>query len=695
MRSARHDGGSVQCRIASRLISLIAWILYFVLPSEGGFVDGLPIGRVETLGVLLVCWIAAHRVRLSGAGLAGGVALAAAIATAAVPGDRGLHARYYATAAAHGAHERSTDFPDPGFTRVDERLDFVRGDRDFQLGFFNDHTRFNFMRMGDPDRRYLEFAVAWTGWWRVSGGSRTLYLHAPKASAQLSVDTSPILTIGPSSSNDTHQLTLSDGWHRVHITFSSPYGAPREFSVGEIRNGTRQPFDAMTMRTERIDQKQWLVARALAVVKPIADVVALAWLSSVAGLLVIRRVGELWQQRIAAHRAATALLIAAGAAEAMRFAWPWAERFRVMAAGDDPMTYEAYARDILFNGILMNGGAPAGQGEPFYYQAFYPYFLASAHVVFGEGMFGVLFLQRLLVALTAVALTHIAMKLRGDTVWPIAMLISGLFVWWKFAPIAADLLNESLYVPLLVAWVAALIHTGRQPDVPNAALAGALGGLTAITRSTALLSWVIVWPALFLSRRVLRVRATVIATLIICSLAVFSLVTIRNWVVSHQFAPTSTELGITLRGGNEPPPGVLIDASSRMGLYETLGIDGNTIEVVEYAITAPQSFAANLGRKALFGLGFYEPYAPGWGYSPVYIAVWIGAMFGVTIAVRAAGTQWVPAVMPLLIAVTQYAAVVIVYPKGERLILPVHTLLLPYAAIAAHELWRRATGSSR
>ena len=29
----------------------------------------------------------------------------------------------------------------------------------------------------------------------------------------------------------------------------------------------------------------------------------------------------------------------------------------------------------------------------------------------------------------------------------------------------------------------------------------------------------------------------------------------------------------------------------------------------------------NLGRKALFVLGFYEPYAPGWGYSPVYIAV--------------------------------------------------------------------------
>ena len=44
--------------------------------------------------------------------------------------------------------------------------------------------------------------------------------------------------------------------------------------------------------------------------------------------------------------------------------------------------------------------------------------------------------------------------------------------------------------------------------------------------------------------------------------------------------------------------------------------------------------------------------------------------------------------LPLVIAVTQYVALVIVYPKGERLILPIHTLLTPYAAIAAHALLR-------
>ncbi len=621
--------------------------------------------------------------------MATAIAVAAAVASLAVPGDRGLQARYYASAAASGAHERSTDYRNRNYTRVDERLDFARGDRDFHLAFFNDHTRFNYLRPGEPDRRYLEFAVAWSGWWYATGSTQQVYLHAPKASAQLLIDTTPVLTATPESRTENRELTLSEGWHRLHVTFSSPYGGPRVFSAGEVHDGRTVPFDTGMVRTERIDDRQTLVARMLAAIKPVADLLALGWLASIASLLLVRRIGELWQAGVAAPAAGIALFLAAGAIEALRFAWPWAERFRNMIAGDDPMTYEGYARDILFNGILMNRGAPLGQGEPFYYQAFYPYFLAASHALFGEGMFGVLFLQRLFVALTAVAATRIAMKLRGDVVWPIALVVSALFVWWKFAPIAADLLNESLYIPLLMAWVASLITTLLQPSNARAAFSGAVGGLAAITRSTAMLSWLLVWPAAFHHFRSAG-RQRVIATLVTCTLAVFSLVAVRNALVSYQFAPTSTELGITLLGGNPPPAGLVTDPAKRKPLYDRLGVGGHTTEVIEYAIAAPGHFLANMGRKALFALGFYEPYAEGWGYSPVYIAVWLSAIGGLIAARRHAGARPVPALIPLLVAITQYAVVVMVYPKGERLILPVHTMLLPYAAIAAYEVWAMA-----
>ena len=374
----------------------------------------------------------------------------------------------------------------------------------------------------------------------------------------------------------------------------------------------------------------------------------------------------------------------------MRFAWPWAGRFRVMIGGDDPMTYEAYARDILFNGPLMNGGLPLGQGEPFYYQPFYPYFLASTHFIFGEGMFGVLFLQRVLVALTAVFLTRIAMKLRGDAIWPMALLdLSAVCL----VEVCADRGRSAERVDLHPS-------AGGMDGVADHAVP-ASGPAARAQRPG---SWrdsrrsrdrprsspgSIVWPAIFWQMRGMRARTKVIATLVACSLAVFSLVATRNWLVSHRFVPVSTEFGVTLAGGNLPPEGLVIDPSPRRGVYERFGIGGYTAQTIEYAIVAPGSFAANLGRKALFALGFYEPYAPGWGYSPVYIAVWLSAASGVSRSrLRSPVVPRIPLLLPLMIALTQYVAVVLVYPKGERLILPIYILLVPYAAIACDSLLR-------
>jgi hypothetical protein len=294
----------------------------------------------------------------------------------------------------------------------------------------------------------------------------------------------------------------------------------------------------------------------------------------------------------------------------------------------------------------------------------------------------VLFLQRWLVALTAAAIIRVAVDLGGRPVWPAALATGGCFVWWKLAPISADLLNESLYVPLLVTWVALLVRTCARPSAGGAAATGIVGGFAAITRSTAILSWPLVWAACAWTWRRRPGWVGIAGAMVIGSLAVFSLVSVRNWIVAKTFAPTSTEFGITLLGGNEPPPHVTIDVSARRATYDRFGISDNTARVIEYAIVSPGEFARGLGRKALFALGFYESYAPGWGRSPVYIAVWTSAIAGLMLALRQAYVPPLASAIPALVALTQYVAVVLVYPKGERLILPVHTLLVPYAAMA-------------
>jgi hypothetical protein len=419
-----------------------------------------------------------------------------------------------------------------------------------------------------------------------------------------------------------------------------------------------------------------------------ADVAVLLCLTGVfvtgaAGFLLRRRPTWSWHDARLAFAGVAAI-------EAVVFAWPWSLRNMVLIGGDDPMTYEGYARDILLNGILMNGGLPPGQGEPFYYQAFYPYFLAATHYVFGESMFGPLLAQRLLCAVTVVMLVQIAIELASERIWKAALPLAAAFIAWKFWPIAAQPLNESLYVPLLVASAWSLMRAGARGRSPAALAAGIWAGLATITRSTALLAWIVAWPATWLAMKGARYRTRVLAIVAATCLAIFSLIAIRNWIVARVFAPTSAEFGVTLLGGNEVPPGVTIDLTPRAGIYRRWGVSDLTATVIEYAITAPGLFAENMGRKALFALGIYEPYAPGWGYSPVYILVWTTAIAGLSAAVRG-GSAPLIAALPALIAATQYAAVVIVYPKGERLILPIHVLLVPYTCIAVSEWSRRLT----
>src|SRR5204863_6511116 len=90
-----------------------------------------------------------------------------------------------------------------------------------------------------------------------------------------------------------------------------------------------------------------------------------------------------------------AIAWAAGILDALVFAWRSLGRMVTLSGGDDWLTYESEARDIALHGPWMNEGAALGHGSPFYGQPLYPYFLAVCHWLFGDGLFGVYFIQRL------------------------------------------------------------------------------------------------------------------------------------------------------------------------------------------------------------------------------------------------------------------------------------------------------------
>src|SRR5204863_6339266 len=63
----------------------------------------------------------------------------------------------------------------------------------------------------------------------------------------------------------------------------------------------------------------------------------------------------------------------------------------ILSGLDGWLIYESSARDILLNGLLMDGGQ--GHAPPFYGQPLYPYVLALLHKLTGEGLFGPIALQ--------------------------------------------------------------------------------------------------------------------------------------------------------------------------------------------------------------------------------------------------------------------------------------------------------------
>lgn len=637
------------------------------------------ISPVDAVAMFAAVWLLAQGRRLHGWRIAGLLLLLLVVASVAIPDQRGLQARYFSNGEFQAPPERP---------RVDRRIDFTPGEFELPLYWINDLDRFNFQGPDQPQRARLPFSVEWDGYWWVetNGDVLGLYMDAPGATGELVIDGVKVLTMGPTDIAATASVEPLRGWHQLIVRLSAPASATRRFSTGQLVGNQRLPFDQSSVAQRRLPGWQRTALPALDVVKRITAAGVLAWLAVLVIFTLFEVVGDYRTATLPAlqRHAAVKIFALLAMIEACRFAWPWASRVMVLVGGDDTLTYESYARRILADGILMPHLA-----EPYFYQVLYPYFLAGLHTLFGESMFGPMLVQRWLVSFVAWAIMYIAVKISREDVWKVSLAVGVIFAYAKVGPISAKLLNESLFVPLLAVWTVMLLRVARVPGTARAIRTGLLGGVTVLTRTPALLALAAVIPALWRTWSGQPNRTRLLVSLAGCVAIVVSLIAIRNAVVVHAFVPLPGEFAVTLIGGNQPPPEVQIDLTRRAAFYNAFGVHEFTRIVIEYAITAPASFAANMGVKALFALGYYEPYAPGFGSSLVFLVVSIAGVAGVAMVVGGGAIPVGIAILPALIAFSQFAAVVLVYPKGERLILPFQTIFAAYAAVAIDRLVRR------
>jgi hypothetical protein len=140
---------------------------------------------------------------------------------------------------------------------------------------------------------------------------------------------------------------------------------------------------------------------------------------------------------------------------------------------------------------------------------------------------------------------------------------------------------------------------------------------------------------------------------------------------------------VVLAQGN-PAPATVVVPTERRALYANLGLDPSTQTVVEYARQQPRTFVRGLWAKARFTLGWFESSLAAAGTSWLYIATWLLAVLGVAML------PWTRTAMPrsaalvgALVALSHFAVLVVFLPYvyGDRMIVPLYVLLVPYAAL--------------
>lgn len=168
--------------------------------------------------------------------------------------------------------------------------------------------------------------------------------------------------MAPGEQTATATALYAKGWRHLVVRAAGRDQMARDFEAGSIdASGSERPLGSAPVYRSPVSRRAMQldgVVRAASMAIDLVLVAILGWATLTALSAAVR---QAWCRRGDEQRHAMfALAIAAAIARAARFAWPVAGRLILQAGGDDPLTYQTYARDIIFNGPLMlRGGAPA------------------------------------------------------------------------------------------------------------------------------------------------------------------------------------------------------------------------------------------------------------------------------------------------------------------------------------------------
>ena len=206
---------------------------------------------------------------------------------------------------------------------------------------------------------------------------------------------------------------------------------------------------------------------------------------------------------------------------------------------NDAADYHRHALSIAAgNGypesLLVDGGPSAARTPA------YPYFLGAVYAVTGDSVTAGRLANAVLGVLIVLLVYLVANRLWGERVALVSAAIAAIFPPFVF--LASSLLSDALgLVFAMLALLALLNYQSSGGRVRDAVLAGAAGGMVALTRGNGLLIVLLVVAAVLLSsRRPVRRALTATAASVLAAVLVIVPWTIRNAAEFDRFVLVST-----------------------------------------------------------------------------------------------------------------------------------------------------------
>ncbi len=598
----------------------------------------------------------------------------------------GLPGWYFDNSRFQGDMERSSDFLGGPWTRR-EREVFFGGD-EFPNYFFNDVQRFNFYGEEAERRKNLPFSVRWDGHLYVpADGTYQLWLTA-SGPAALRLDGKQIASVD-ADGRETRgvSLPLTAGSHAIRITYARrPPRSPdlkMEWDVG----GERQPLRVPYLFPSEVSPAQWAADRTLLSVSRGLDVLFLAF--GTVGLLglIAASSARAWRRSAARWPLLERTLLGAWASAIFYdVTVPRLDRLdklNLLGGGQDWLTHESFARDILINGPLMTLGKALGEGRTFYAQPFYPYALAGFHALTGEDQFGVVALQVFQASISGILLYFLAKRLFGQIAAVVAFALylplwSGHLEW-----VSHRLISEAIYFTILTALLLALVRCLDHRRAFDFALAGLLLGLAIVTRGPTLLYvpfvGAILWWGIHRIGGSGALAARRLSLLFACMMLVVGLVPLRNYLVAGQPAFLASSGGVNLQKLHRPTNDVRLNRAQDRWFAPYIQ-DAPTRETVEFLLQDPAGYAWATALLAAYTLGY------GAAVEESFVTVWpeligLNAVYLLTILLFGQARSLRSGLLHAFVLIHFATMIVFVpYDYDNRLVLPMY---LPITVIAA------------